>query len=483
MMKMKFSIKAFLVVMVLVISGCETPFDEVNIDPNNSPTAQNSQVLSSALGQLGYMVDANLNSSSFLWAQYYTWGIGVSIGNQERYVSEPRDFDAYWGRAYSEILIDLKYLRKGKSLAYKGVGDLLTAYVFQGLVDHFGNIPYSEAISGQLEDGGIQTPKYDDAASVYAELVKLVDEGLTDLAVAPAEIGADDYVYQGNLSKWIKFGNSLKLKLLMRLSEVAPKGDAVKALVAGNNFIENSSDVAAMPFSGVAGSQKPMYASFEFGVGDFYFASNATVNVLNDLNDPRLNAFYTPASSGTFNGQIRGINQGTINNEPFTAPASDYSGSSSLAYGPANSVILMSDWEVWFLRAEAAARYGTADNDASAFANAISNNFSYLGVDGASTYISSLNYGGSLDNKLDKIAVQKWIAMNGTQEDEGWIETRRFDRPSSRLFTNGIFQYPPLSVLANKAYPASWLYPATERSLNPNAPAQRAITDKIFWDN
>ena len=72
---MKFSIKAFLVVMVLVISGCETPFDEVNIDPNNSPTAQNSQVLSSALGQLGYMVDANLNSGSFLWAQY-TWGIG-----------------------------------------------------------------------------------------------------------------------------------------------------------------------------------------------------------------------------------------------------------------------------------------------------------------------------------------------------------------------------------------------------------------------
>ena len=269
----------------------------------------------------------------------------------------------------------------------------------------------------------------------------------------------------------------------MRLSEVAPKGDAVKALVAGGNFIENASDVAAMPFSGVSGSQNPMYASFEFGVGDFYFASNATVNVLNDLNDPRLSAFYSPATTGTFKDQIRGINQGTIDNEPFTAPSSDYSGSSAIAYGPANSVILMSDWEVWFLRAEAAARYGTADNDASAFANAVEHNFSYLGVSGAPAYTASLNYGGSLDNKLDKIAVQKWISMNGTQEDEGWIETRRFDRPSSRLFTNGIFQYPPLSVLANKAYPYAWLYPSTERSLNPNAPAQRTITDKVFWDN
>ena len=482
-MKIKFSIKAFLVILVIAISGCETPFDEVNVDPNNSPTAQNSQVLSSALGQLGYLVDANLNASSFLWGQYYTWGIGVSIGNQERYVSEPDDFDATWGRAYSEILIDLKFLRKGNSRAYKGVGDLLTAYVYQGLVDHFGNIPFSEAISGELEDGGIQTPKYDDAATVYGELIKLVDEGLAELSTAPDEIGADDYVYNGDLGKWIKFGNSLKLRLLMRLSEVSPKGDAVKALIAGNNFIADASDIAAVPFTGISGGQNPMYASFEWGVGDFYFASNATVNVLNDLNDPRLSAFYSPATTGTFKDQIRGINQGTIDDEPFTAPASDYSGSSAAAYAPGNSVILISDWEVWFLRAEAAARYGTADNDETAFSNAVSSNFSHLGVAGASAYISSLNYGGSLDNKLDKIAVQKWISMNGLQEDEGWIETRRFDRPSSRLFTNGIFQYPPLSVLPNKAYPASWLYPSTERSLNPNAPAQRAITDKIFWDN
>lgn len=482
-MNMKFSIKTFLVVLVLGISSCETPFDEVNIDPNNSPTAQESQLLSSALGQIGYLVDGNLNPSSFLWAQYYTWGIGVSIGNQERYVSEPDDFDGYWARAYSDILIDLKFLRKSESLAYKGVSDLLTAYVYQGLVDHFGDVPFTEAVSGEIAEGGILTPKYDGGAAIYSELIKMVDAGLTDLAVAPDEIGEDDYVYHGDLSKWIKFGNSLKLRLLMRLSESAPNADAVKSLIAGGNFISSRQDVAEIPFTGVAGSQNPMFASFEWGVGDFYFASNASVNVLNDLNDPRITAFYTPASSGTFNGQIRGINQGTIDNEPFTSPASDYSGSSDQAYGASNSVILMSDWEVWFLRAEAAARYGTADNDDAAFSNAISSNFAYLGVSGASTYTSTLNYGGSLDNKLDKIAVQKWISMNGLQEDEGWIETRRFDRPSSRLFTNGIFQYPPLSVIASKAYPASWLFPASERSLNPNAPSQRTITDKIFWDN
>ena len=73
--------------------------------------------------------------------------------------------------------------------------------------------------------------------------------------------------------------------------------------------------------------------------------------------------------------------------------------------------------------------------------------------------------------------------MNGTQEDEGWIEARRFDRPDSRLFTDGIWQNPPLSVLSDGTFPSSWLYPEPERSLNPNANPQKTITSNIFWDN
>jgi hypothetical protein len=271
----------------------------------------------------------------------------------------------------------------------------------------------------------------------------------------------------------------------MRLSEVDGRASAVQALVAEGGFIETAADVAYIPFDGTTGSQNPMYARFEWGVGDFYFASNATVNVLEGLNDPRVNSFYSVAEVGTFAGQIRGINQGTIDDEPFTADALEYSGSSPYAYGVDNSVVLMSDNEVWFLRAEAAARYGTADNDQAAFENAVNASFAHTGADGAAAYITSLNYGaaGNLDAKLDLIAVQKWISLNGTQEDEGWIESRRLDRPASRLFTDGIFQNPPLSVLPAGTYPASWLYPASERSLNPNAPGQRQITDKLFWDN
>lgn len=469
----------------MILAESCTELSELNIDPDRSPTANEAQVLTSAEGYISYINDVDLNSFSFLWGQYYTWGIGVSIGNAERFVSQPDDKNGYWTRAYANALTDLKFLTKSEDKAYSGVGKILQVYIYQGLVDHFGDVPYSQSLLGEIEDGSVLAPSYDDASTIYADLVVKLDEALADLSVATNSIGADDLIYNGDIKKWTKFANSLKLRILMRTSETAPNGSAISALVSSSEFIESSADAAKIDFLGNAGDENPMYARFEFGVGDFYFASNATVNVLNNLSDPRVNAFYSAATSGTNEGAIAGIDQGTIDDEPFTAPSSDYSGSSPIAYGNTNAVFLMSDWEVWFLRAEAAARYGTADDEATAFTNAINANFDFLGVDGAADYIASLDYASlsDLDAKIDAIAVQKWISLNGTQEDEGWIETRRFDRPASRLFTQGIFQSPPLSVLGANVYPSIWLYPESERSLNPNAPAQRVITDKIFWDN
>lgn len=485
---MKNTIKLLLCFLVSFYFSCEDSLEEVNIDPNNFPSANDPQVLSAAIGFTGYIVEADLNySDSFMWSQYYTWGIGVAIGNPERYVQAATDHNGYWQRAYANSLADLDYIDKNSnSAAYRGISKILKAYIFQGLVDHFGDIPFTEALSGAIEDGSNLSPNYDSAESiVYPTLVTMLDEALAELDSAEDDVADDDFIYGGDLSKWVKFANSLKLRILMRTSEVNPQGPAVQSLISTGTFIETIDDMPSIPFTDVAGNQNPMFAISEFGVGMFYFASNASVNVLESLDDPRLGIFYAPATTGTFAGNIRGIDQGTIDDEPFTAPASDYSGASTYAYGAAKPAILMSPWEVWFLRAEAAARYGTSDDETAAFETAITLNFTYTGATGATSYISSLGYSSaaSLDDKLDLIGVQKWISLNGTQEDEGWIEARRFDRPASRLFTNGIWQTPPLSVLSAGQFPSAWLYPETERSLNPNAPAQRTITDNIFWDN
>lgn len=486
---MKNKINICLILLLTLSFSCNDSLEEVNIDPNTFPSAGDPQVLSAAIAYMGYIVEQDLNfSESFLWSQYYTWGIGVAIGNPERYVSAGGDFNGYWQRAYANSLTDLNYITKtSSSAAYRGIANVLKAYLFQGLVDHFGDIPFTEAISGAIEDGSILTPKSDSAETIiYPGLVTMLDEALSDLELAEAgTVGIDDFIYQGDIAKWIKFANSLKLRVLMRTSEVNPQGSAVQALINNGPFIESVADMPLIPYSGNTGDQNPMFARAEFGVGMFYFASNATLNLLESLNDPRAEVLYTKATSGTFMGSLRGIDQGTIDDEPFTAPASDYSMASEYSYSATNPVILMSPWEVWFLRAEADARYNTSDDAESAFSTAIDLNFSYMGVAGAAAYISSLNFAGAttLDDKLDLIGIQKWISLNGTQEDEGWIETRRFDRPASRIFTDGIFQTPPLSVLPSGTFPSSWLYPESERSLNPNASPQRQITDAIFWDN
>jgi len=485
---MKNKIKILLILLLFLGYSCEESIDEINIDPNNFPTAGDAQVLSSSLGFLGYIIDTDLNySESFMWSQYYTWGIGVSIGNPERYVQAGTDNNGYWQRSYANSLADLDYIDKNSSsAAYKGISKILKAYIYQGLVDHFGDIPFTEALSGAIEDGSILSPNYDSSETViYPALITMLDDALAELALAEGDVGTDDFIFEGNIAKWTKFANSLKLRILMRTSEVSPQSAAVQGLISSGTFIETIDDMPFIPYSGASGNQNPMFARAEFGVGMFYFASNATVNLLQDLNDPRTETFYNVATTGTSAGFIRGIDQGTIDDEPFTAPDSDYSTSSPYAYGDMNTVILMSPWEVWFLRSEAAARYGTADNETVAFETAIGLNFTYMNVPDASSYISSLGYSSTsaLDDKLDLIGVQKWISLNGTQEDEGWIEARRFDRPSSRLFTDGIWQTPPLSVLPTGQFPSIWLYPETEISLNPNAPAQRVLTENVFWDN
>ncbi|WP_298484222.1 SusD/RagB family nutrient-binding outer membrane lipoprotein [uncultured Maribacter sp.] len=486
---MKNKINIFLILLLTLSFSCNDSLEEVNIDPNTFPSAGDSQVLSSAIGFMGFIVESDLNySESFVWSQYYTWGIGVSIGNEERYVSVAGDFNGYWQRAYANSLTDLNYITKNSnSAAYRGIANVLKAHLFQGLVDHFGDIPFTEAISGAIEDGSILTPNSDSAETIiYPALGTLLDQALIDLALAETgTVGEDDFIFQGDITKWIKFANSLKLRILMRTSEVNPQGAEVQALISNGTFIESVDDMPFIPYSGNSGDQNPMYARAEFGVGMFYFASNASLNLLESLNDPRAEVLYTKATTGTAAGSLRGIDQGTIDDEPFTAPDTDYSLASDYSYGASKPVILMSPWEVWFLRAEADARYNTADDAETAFSTAIDLNFGYMEVADAASYISTLDFAGAatLDDQLDLIGIQKWISLNGTQEDEGWIESRRFDRPTSRIFTDGIFQNPPLSVLPAGTYPSAWLYPESERSLNPNALPQRSITDAIFWDN
>lgn len=460
--------------------SCGDDLAELNVDPNSSPTARPQEVLTAAQVEYANVLEAFMNENSSLFAQYWAGGPGVAILDHERYFFEPSDFNGYFSRSYRAALSDFNFVIKNGSSDHKAIAEIMSVNIYQTLVDLFGDIPYSEALKGAPEDGAIVSPKYDSGKVIYQDLIKRLDEAVK-LFDGSGNVGIEDKVYGGDLEKWKLYANSLKLKLLVRQSLVDNSvGQAIKDHVANSQFITAATDMPIVDFSGVTGGWNPQYARRESGIKQFYVASNTFVKRLNFLNDPRLGKLFNVAAKPK---TIVGLDQGNIN-DVGAVSKDDYSFPSAVQYGKANDVIFMSPWEVYFLRAEADARFDTGDDRVDMMQKAIQSHFSYIGADAADDYIATLGLASS-DSKtfLDKIAVQKWISMCGLQETEGWIETRRFDNPDSPLFTKGIFATPTRTVLGPGVFPSVCLYPQTELSFNPNSPKGRKITDKVFWDN
>jgi hypothetical protein len=487
MKSMKSIIKIFMIASAFWLVSCEN-LSDFNIDPNNSSTARPQEVLTSALGYTAFVMDAQYNDQAFLWGQYWTWGTGVSLGQDARYVQEPRNANQAWARSYSDALADIGFLKKTDNAAFNGIGKTLEVFIYQYLVDHFGDVPYSQAIQGAIEDGSVLAPQYDDDAAIYPQLVTALDDAISDLNAALGDqilatsVGAEDLIYGGDLNQWVKFANSLKLRVLMRMSDVNNVSAQVQELIANGTFIETSADIAEVPFTGVTGSENPMFAWEESGIGLFYKAATTVTDVQDELNDPR--KFYVYKEAVNFPGEIRAGAQNEIA-LCFTCVDEDWSDPADVAYGAGVPTIFMSDWETWFLRAEAAVKFGTADDATAAFVNGIAANFAYIGAPDGAAYGASLNFGAqSSDIQINMIGVQKWLAMNGLQEAEGWIEARRFDTPENPIFTgaSGIYQDPLQSALQPRQFPVRWVYPESEVTLNVNAPAQSTILTKVFWD-
>jgi len=477
---MKNRINKFLMLALVFLSVSCNDLLDINQDPNAPTEANIQEVLSSAQAQVAVWASSNLNEElANLWSQYWAWGPGVALGPDDRYEYFASSTDGLWRRAYASALQDFVYVIDSGEPIYAGISKITKAYIFGMLVDLVGDVPYTEANQGELNF----TPAFDDAATVYQAIIDLIDEAVAQIETAPAtalQPGGDDLYYQGDLDSWFKFANSLKLKLLIRQAENGGPADLaaqIAEVYANGDFIESTSENAQLVWAGASGSENPLYARFESGLGNFYVLSKTTLDVLTNLNDPRLDAFYDLPENGSAE------HVAVLNGSQPTGAARDYSRPSSKVYGPALPSVLMSATEVWFYRAEAAERFGT-ESALTAFTNAVTNNFNDLDVEGASDYLDEIDYANA-PNKLRVIGNQLWIAMNGTQAMEGWITTRKFDNAGRPMFATpgGVFLSPETNSLGVGVFPSLLLYPQSEVDFNPNAPAQNSLTDKVFWDN
>ncbi|WP_047545292.1 SusD/RagB family nutrient-binding outer membrane lipoprotein [Psychroserpens sp. Hel_I_66] len=402
---------------------------------------------------------------------------------------------------------------------FKGVSKIYRAFYFQYLVDLYGDIPFTDI--HQRSD--LLFPEYDDQVDVYISLIEDINDAIAQIqntdtsTVVP--LGSSDVIMNGNMTKWIKFGNTIKLRILLRMSDVAQTNPELQTIFntefeALNNasFINFGEDVTINPgYSDELDRMNPFVETFGYDPGAFGITGNQTFSNLragpttylveflngtsNGVSDARLQRLYTTRSG---QDDIQGNTQGGSEQPSRIGPG--------LLISPQQDGYIMTASESLFLQSEAIFKgYLSSGNAKSLFESAILSSFVRLGVDtddflpppddedldesttpeiAASTYISNSNNVSGIgwdgtSNKLEAIITQKWIDLGGTNGIETWIEYTRTGFPSNM----------PLPDITNRPNrPIRLLYPTSEYTGNSanvgiyNQTVDTAFDNPIFWD-
>ncbi|UMB55247.1 SusD/RagB family nutrient-binding outer membrane lipoprotein [Lutibacter sp. A64] len=476
---------ANLLIVILLLTSCDD-FLDVNVDPNNPTVVTPELVLPVAQKYTANLIQgtdaggrrANTigNMLMYNWSQSdgFAW-----YPDEFKYNVSSSFYSGIFSNSYTQALKQYQILAELDETYdnYKAIAMIMKAYHFQLLVDFYGDIPYTEALL--RKDNA--TPIYDDAAFVYSDLLVQLSAAIelinnTGSSVTP---GTDDIIFGGEMSDWVRFANTLRLRIAVRESNASAISEA---FAQSEGFI--TSDVLVNPgYSLDAGKQNPFWNLYGADESETVtLTSKATcatdyvISYLQNTNDPRIDYIYEKPETGHL-----GVVQGLLD---YDTPIVD-------AYVPENvsnigpgllknasmGACIFTLAESYFNQAEALLSQG---GDAkSLYESGIEASFDYLGASGASSYYSQPSSNVSWDsssNKLEAIITQKWIATNGITAEQSWFDYTRTGYPSN---------LPISSQASTSDRPVRLYYPASELSSNGgNVPSQPdAFTAKIFWAN
>ncbi|OQP61122.1 hypothetical protein A3860_05230 [Niastella vici] len=529
-----FRLSVLFFAFIIVHAGCKKGWLDVNYNPRQLTENNTTPDLVLPTVLLGY----SQNDIRVLeaWMGYWCMPYGSSGTADQTYNGI---LNSLFGAGPSD---EVYYLEEKASQSnqtfYVGIAKILKALAWSRCVDVFNNVPYTEAF-----DRSIRRPRYDDAKFIYEDQIRNLDSGIVLIKGAQVDRNVNithaDIMFHGNKNGWIKFANTLKLRLLVHQANRPDRAAYILAEIAkikaeGSGFLNTGEDAAVNP-----GFQElkpnPFYGThcryyifpnvdLEIGVYTWEISSANTtaMNFLKENNDPRLGFFYSPTVFTMPPGSP----------EPFTQPSPDnfrgnrfglpvsplqYRFQSSnfvsqvggvTAHGPktpaSTGIIKGYDMDAWvitsveslFLQAEAIQRGWLAGNAEEAYKNAVKESFRWLNVGGNSNMPSLSDavfntwYGeqvtvgnqnvswSAAPDKYKVLMFQKYLAFNGIEPFEIYTDYRR----------NGAYPNIPLSFdpgRTSRTMPIRMPYPETEYTANrDNVNAQGVInifTSKIWW--
>ncbi|RAJ14451.1 SusD/RagB family nutrient-binding outer membrane lipoprotein [Olleya aquimaris] len=456
----------------MVLFSCQTDeqYEDLNRDPKN-PTQVDAEFLynSATKSLFDQMTSTNVNRNIFrLLGQYWT---ETTYTDETNYDFTGRNIpENHWSEMYRDVLLDFKTAKElTTNPASVAQIEVLMIYTWQQLVDSFGDIPYTEALTE------ITLPKYDDAETIYLDLLNRLDAAIANLS--GTGFTTADKIYGGDMVAWNKFANSLKLKLGIRLSDfnTSLSQSTVEAAYAAGVFTSNA-DNALLQYESATPNTNPLWVDLVQSNRTDFVPANTLVDVMNNLDDPRRMAYFDDnLGAGVYDGGVYGDNN-TFGNYTHIAGYDD----GLDLHDPTLPGVLMDFAEVSFYLAEAAHRTWSVGGTATQhYNNGITASFDYWGVPDVATYLANPNvaYATAAGDWRQKIGTQFWLAMYN-RGFEGWTVWRKYDNPTFNL-----------PAVTSNPVPTRYTYPVNEQNLNEAnwSAASSAIggdsqTTKLFWD-
>ena len=454
-----------LIALFLVASCDILEFDDsINNSPNSPSEAAAQQLLANAMMSLSGI--SSSTTGEFL-GQYLS---------ETQYVvasQYPSGGSSFYGW-YQGPLINLESVLTGEfktvtSENQLAVAKILKAYYFWHLTDRWGDVPFTESLKG----GENITPVYDTQQSIYNNLFALLKE-----ADAQIDVNAtlpSDLIYSGDMSKWKKLGNTIRMLMALRLSEIdAVKGKAEFNLAVAAGVMSSNSDSFAYNHLADANNQNYWYGQIEVDGREWWALTKTLVDLMEPYSDPRLAVYGDPArTSGNYVGLPIGSAAAAANTEAFSLLGTAIRAQDAPVY-------LVTYAQVLFAKAEAKELTWITEDAETNYNAAIEQSFlQWTGsTAGLAAFMADPDIAYDAARAVEQIATQRYVHlfMHGY---EAWAEWRRTG-------------FPAFALSAGNAVPLRQSYTETEsfnNTENYNEAVQRqfggtdGIYEAIWWDN
>lgn len=485
--------------MVFTIISCTNDFEDINTNPNAQVIGSNEGLfLGAQIGASREFLD-NINSFNggmAKWAQYYNENLEPVDFIPQNPREDYNDFWVYQNMVTQTIPLLERILDNTESTPhpnYRAATLVMKAWIYGNLTELMGPIPFSDAQQGEVsEEEQFNKPKFDSQEDILKGIIALLEEanGTFDLTGDPgiAMNAQSDAFGGGDILKWKKFTNSLRARILLRISDIDPvfAQAGLEEIFSSSTLypvLESSLDNFGITWEGNSGSYADPLAQY---VNDNDFAPNVVtgfLNILGERQDPRMKILVAPAAEYTNTETYVGLPPAFDEDNPsgFTRIARDSVSHISSNYTDIQLRPIITYSELLFIKAEAALKgYNVGTTTDEAYEAGITANMENLGVSASdiTTYLQSPMIIYDSSSGLEQIITQRYIAQFG-QSTNTFSMIRRTGFPKLDFFEIG-FQ-------SDNGYPVRIGYPL-ETMQNFNAENFEAaiqgvtIINSVFGD-